>query len=62
MKKFIPREKMSKKARKELDKKNRATWGVLNPITRTSKNPKIYDRKKVQKGSFEDSDLNLFAS
>lgn len=48
MGKFIPREKLSKKARKTLDRKKRVTWGTLNPTTRKPENPKAYQRKKVQ--------------
>ena len=46
---FIPREKMSKKARRQLDLAARKNWGNISPITRRSENPKAYNRKKVQK-------------
>lgn len=49
MEKFIPYEKMSKKKKKEINQKKRNTWNGLNPITRKSKNLKIYNRKKVLK-------------
>lgn len=49
MEKFIPYEKMSKKRRKEFNQKKRNTWNGFNPITRKSKNSKIYNRKKVLK-------------
>ena len=48
--KFVPREKMSKKARRQLDLAGRKDWGGLSPVTRRSENPKAYNRKKVQKG------------
>jgi hypothetical protein len=48
MEKFIPKEKLSKKAQKELDLKMRKTWGDLNPVTRKPQNPKAYKRRKVQ--------------
>ncbi len=48
MEKFIPYEKLSKKKRRELDKLKRGSWGGLNPVTRTPKNPKAYDRRKAQ--------------
>ena len=44
MTKFIPREKMSKKARKELDLSRRETWAVP-PVTRKIENKKRYNRK-----------------
>ena len=49
MKKFIPKEKLSKKARKELDSKNRLTWGSVNPVTRKTENKKAYNRKKARR-------------
>ena len=50
MKKFVSREKLSKKARKALDSSKRRTWGPLNPVTRRPENPKAYKRKKVVYG------------
>lgn len=44
MKRFIPREKMSKKARKLLDSKGRAGWSV-SPVTRRVESKKRYTRK-----------------
>lgn len=48
MEKFIPREKMSKKARRALDRSRRGTWGPQNPVTRTVENKKQYNRKKIR--------------
>jgi len=48
MKNFIPREKLSKKARKELDAKARAVWHI-NPVTRCPQSSKAYDRNKARK-------------
>ncbi len=45
MKSFVPRDKMSKRARKKLDAQNRMTWG-FNPTTKIVKIKKVYDRKK----------------
>ena len=45
MPKFIPREKLSKKARRSLDAEKRATWG-FSPVTRKVENKKRYNRKK----------------
>lgn len=44
--KFIPRKKLSKKARRALDEKRRATWDGLNPVTRRTVNKKAYSRKR----------------
>lgn len=43
--KFIPREKLSKKAKRALDGKRRATW-EFNPVTRQAESKKAYERKK----------------
>ncbi len=64
MQKYVPIEKMSKKAKKELAKRQRGTWGNINPTTRLVPNKKHYNRKKVQKGEdfrFEPFFLPLLA-
>jgi hypothetical protein len=45
MDKFMPREKLSKREKKALDRKSRVTWG-FNPATRRTKNKKAYMREK----------------
>ena len=45
MAKFIPKEKMSKKARKELDRRRRVTW-AFSPVTKMVDSRKIYSRKR----------------
>jgi hypothetical protein len=47
--KFVPQDKMSKKAQKELNDKKRGTWGNTNPVTRVQPNKKAYDRKRDSK-------------
>ncbi len=49
MEKFIPYEKLSKKKKRELDRKRRRTWGSLSPVTRKPPDPKAYDRRKARK-------------
>lgn len=49
MKKFVPYEKLSKKAKRALDAKRRGSWGALSPVTRRAKNPKAYDRQKARR-------------
>jgi len=51
MQKFVPYQKLSKKARKELDKKRRSDWGLVRPGTRTEPNPKAYKRHAKHKGA-----------
>ena len=45
MSRFIPREKMSKKARRQLDNQRRLTWPI-SPVTRTFESKKQYNRKR----------------
>jgi hypothetical protein len=52
--KFVPQDKMSKKAQKELNDKKRGTWGNTNPVTRVQPNKKAYDRKRDKKVVDED--------
>lgn len=47
MKGFIPKEKLGKKARRELDREQRQTWAI-NPISRKCRSAKVYDRKKTR--------------
>ena len=49
MEKFVPYEKLSKKAKRELDAARRGSWNGLNPVTRKSPNPKAYNRQKARK-------------
>lgn len=46
MKKFVSLDKRSKKAQKEYHSKQRLTWGVLNPVTRSVPSGKTYNREK----------------
>lgn len=44
MRKFIPYDKLGKKAKREQDEGKRQAWGI-NPVSRKSENKKVYDRK-----------------
>ena len=46
MTRFIPRDKLGKKARKQLDVSQRLTWGQVKPATRIFKTKKTYKRDK----------------
>lgn len=50
MKPFIPFEKLSKKAQRELNRKKRGTWGDVKPVPRREENPKAYKRHPKHKG------------
>ena len=45
MAKFIPKEKLGKKARKELNRLRRVTWD-FSPVTKTVDSRKVYSRKR----------------
>jgi hypothetical protein len=60
MDKFVPKEKLSKKAKRKLAKAQRQTWGGINPVTRKPKNPKAYVREKPRYES--DDDTGVFHS
>ena len=57
MTRFIPREKLSKKARRELDGRRRAVW-LYSPITKKIESKKIYNRKKSHV-RFEDDGMGF---
>jgi len=48
MNRFIPREKLSRKARRQLDNQRRTVW-VISPVTRKPVSKKTYSRKKVSR-------------
>ena len=54
MEKFISYTKLSKKKKRELDRKRRNTWGSLSPVTRREANRKVYNRKKARMRDSED--------
>lgn len=47
MGKFVAREKLGKKARRELDSQRRVLWEVP-PVTKVVESKKLYNRKKKQ--------------
>lgn len=54
--KFIPKEKLSKKKRRELDAQKRNSWGEIKPVTRLVESKKGYNR---QRGKVKTRDLDL---
>ena len=54
MEKFVSYTKLSKKKKRELDRKRRNTWGSLSPVTRREANSKSYNRKKARMRDSED--------
>lgn len=57
---FVPREKLSKKAKREQDNARRNTWGSTNPVTRRIENKKAYNRKKPSCWT-DDSSTRVFS-
>ncbi|MBO2516616.1 MAG: hypothetical protein CW338_04950 [Clostridiales bacterium] len=45
---FIPKEKLSKKKRSELDRQKRVMW-AFSPVSRVKKDKTKYDRKKLRR-------------
>ena len=43
---FVSENKMSKKARKELNNSRRVTWG-FSPVTKKVESRKVYNRKRI---------------
>jgi len=46
--KYVPLDKQSKRKRREFFAAQRMSWGEINPVTRTTRNEKAYDRKKSE--------------
>lgn len=44
--KFVAEEKMSKKARRELNASRRVMWG-FSPVSRAKESKKVYNRKRL---------------
>ncbi len=60
MEKFVPKEKLSKKARKMLSKQQRTVWSFA-PVTRRVESKKRYSRKKAQRLNHDDYSTVPFA-
>ena len=55
MKKYVSYQKLSKKLKKEINRRNRKDWGKTVPVTRVVKSKKVYNRKKADYRDFDDS-------
>lgn len=58
MKRFVPREKLGKKARKQLDSEQRATW-TFSPVTKKVESKKLYNRKRKSHDRYDDYGMGL---
>ncbi len=54
MNEFVPYEKMSKKAKRELNKKKRTTWQVVNPVTHIADTSKKAYKRHPKYGVSDD--------
>lgn len=50
---FVPEDKMSKKAQKELNLRRRKVWD-LSPVTKTVDSRKVYNRKRNARDRYDD--------
>lgn len=57
--KYVPLAKQSKRKQREYYTSQRKDWGGLNPITRTTPNPKAYNRKKARQ-RYDDEPMSGF--
>ena len=58
MARFIPKEKLSKKAQKELNRQRRTTWD-FSPVTKTVESRKLYNRKKKTHGRYDEDQYGM---
>ncbi len=59
MARFVPEGKLSKKARKELNRQRRVTW-AFSPVTKTIESRKLYNRRKNSHDCREDYGMGVF--
>ena len=59
MDKFVPKEKMSKKAQKKMATERRGTW-AFSPITKKIDNKKVYNHKRLSRTRYDDGRETLF--
>jgi hypothetical protein len=56
---FVPKNKLSKKAQKELDRQRRVTWD-FSPVTKTVDSKKVYNRKRNARDRYDDYGTSVF--
>lgn len=49
MKAFVPRDKQSRRIRKQEDSKKRSSWGNVVPVTRIIPSGKVYNRQDAKR-------------
>ena len=58
---FVSKNKLSKKAQKELNRQRRVTWD-FSPVTKTVESKKLYNRRKNSYDRHEDYGIGVFQS
>jgi hypothetical protein len=53
MARFVPKDKLSKKAQKELNRQRRTMWD-FSPVTKTIDSKKLYNRKRNARDRYDD--------
>ena len=56
---FVPKNKLSKKAQKELNRQRRTMWD-FSPVSRTVDSRKLYNRRKKARDRFDDYGASFF--
>ena len=51
---FVPKDKLSKKAQKELNRQRRTMWN-FSPVSRTVDSKKLYNRKKRARDRYDET-------
>lgn len=57
MEKHTPYEKLQRKKQRQIAAKRRGSWGAISPVTRKSKNKKVYDRNKSRQRRNDDAGI-----
>ena len=58
MKKFIPKEKLGRKARRRLDSERRTTW-AFSPVSKKVESKKLYSRKRKAHDRDDDNGMGF---
>ncbi len=56
---FVPKDKLSKKAQKELNRQRRTIWD-FSPVSRTVDSRKRYNRKRNTRNRYDDYGAGVF--
>ena len=59
MARFVPKDKLSKKAQMELNRQRRITWD-FSPVTKTVDSKKLYNRKRNARDRYDDYGTSVF--